>query len=70
MGICPRENSISSVVIKIICSRQKPYYFIKVNGQNVVGLKDTDISKIIDNGESVVTITIIPTFIYSHMIKK
>lgn len=43
--------------------------FVEVNGQNVVGLKDNDIKAILDKAGSTVTLTIIPTFIYDHMIK-
>lgn len=43
--------------------------FVEVNGQNVVGLKDNDIKAILDKAGSTVTLTIIPTFIYEHMIK-
>ncbi len=41
-----------------------------MNGQNVVGLKDKEVSKLIDEGGDVVTVTVIPNFLFSHMIKK
>lgn len=43
---------------------------LEVNAKNVIGLKDKDITKLIDNGGQVVTITIVPTFIYDHMMTK
>lgn len=43
---------------------------LEVNGKNVVGLKDKEITAEIKNAESVITITIIPSYIYDHMIKK
>ncbi|XP_033330246.1 syntenin-1 isoform X2 [Megalopta genalis] len=43
---------------------------LEVNGKNVVGLKDKDITAEIKNGGNVITITIIPSYIYDHMIKK
>jgi syntenin-1 len=41
-----------------------------VNGQNVVGVKDKDISSIIEEGGQIVTVTVIPNFLYQHMMKK
>lgn len=47
------------------------HQLLEVNGQNVVGMKDKDISAIITNEkEVIITVTIIPSFIYEHMIKK
>ncbi|XP_076645815.1 syntenin-1 [Halictus rubicundus] len=43
---------------------------LEVNGKNVVGLKDKEITAEIKNAENVITITIIPSYIYDHMIKK
>lgn len=43
---------------------------LEVNGKNVVGLKDKDITAEIKNGGNIITITIIPSYIYDHMIKK
>ena len=45
-------------------------YNFQVNGQNVVGMKDKDITKIIDEAGQVVTITVIPNFLYKHIMKK
>ncbi|XP_060043701.1 syntenin-2 [Erinaceus europaeus] len=42
----------------------------EVNGQNVIGLKDKEITEILAAAGSVVTLTIIPTVIYEHMVKK
>lgn len=35
-----------------------------------VGMKDKEIRKLIEGGETIVTLTIIPSFIYDHMMKK
>ncbi|GIY60187.1 syntenin-1 [Caerostris extrusa] len=42
---------------------------LEVNGQNVVGLKDKEISAIIREAPSPVTVTIMPSFVYDHMMK-
>lgn len=38
--------------------------------QNVVGMKDKDITTEIETGGNVITVTIIPSYIYDHMVKK
>ena len=43
---------------------------IEVNGQNVVGLSDKAIVEIIQNAPRSVTLTILPTFVYNHLVKK
>lgn len=46
------------------------HQLLEVNTINVVGMKDKEISKVIDESPSVVNITIIPYYIYKHMISK
>lgn len=47
------------------------HQLLEVNGQNVVGMKDKQITAIIlDDKERVITVTIIPSFIFDHMMKK
>lgn len=38
--------------------------------QNVIGMKDKDITTEIDQGGDIITVTIIPSYIYDHMVKK
>ncbi|XP_066273337.1 syntenin-1-like [Branchiostoma lanceolatum] len=45
------------------------HHLIEVNGQNVVGLKDKEIAEIIAAGGQSVTITIMPTYVYNHIVK-
>ena len=42
---------------------------LEINGQNVVGLKDKEVSAIIRESPSPVTVTIMPNFVYEHMLK-
>lgn len=46
------------------------HQLLEVDGQNVVGLKDKEVGNIISKAEQVVTITVIPSFLYDHMVKK
>jgi syntenin-1 len=43
---------------------------LEVNGQNVIGLKDKEITKLIDEGGQTITLTTVPNVIYETMIKK
>jgi syntenin-1 len=45
------------------------HQLIEVGGQNVVGLKDKEIGAIIDSCGKTVTVTVMPTVIYDHIIK-
>lgn len=46
------------------------HHLLEVNGQNVVGVKDKDITAVIAEGGPIITVTVVPSFIYEHMIKK
>ncbi|KAA0706924.1 Syntenin-1 Melanoma differentiation-associated protein 9 [Triplophysa tibetana] len=46
------------------------HYICEINGQNVIGLKDTQIKDILTTSPTTMTITIMPKFIYEYMIKK
>lgn len=43
---------------------------LEINGQNVVGLKDKEIRRIIEGGGQVITITVIPTYVFDHIVKR
>ncbi|KAI4538370.1 hypothetical protein MG293_011773 [Ovis ammon polii] len=45
------------------------HYVCEVNGQNVIGLKDKEVTEILATAGNVITLTIIPTVIYEHMVK-
>ncbi|XP_012142692.1 syntenin-1 isoform X2 [Megachile rotundata] len=45
------------------------HQILEVNGKNVIGMKDKEITAEIENGGNIITITIIPSYIYDHMIK-
>ncbi|XP_062518621.1 syntenin-1-like [Corticium candelabrum] len=46
------------------------HHLVEVNGQNCVGLKDKEVHALFDAGPRTITITIMPTFVYKHMIQK
>ncbi|CAK6977441.1 syntenin-2 [Scomber scombrus] len=46
------------------------HYICEINGQNIIGLKDSQIKDILSTSPTAMTITIMPKFIYEHMIKR
>lgn len=46
------------------------HQLLEINTINVAGMKDKEISKVISGSPSVVNVTIIPQYIYKHMISK
>ncbi|XP_066588768.1 syntenin-1-like [Prorops nasuta] len=46
------------------------HQILEVNGQTVVGMKDKQITKKIENGGNIITITVIPSYIYDHVVKR
>lgn len=73
IGFLFKNGKITSIVKDSSAAKNGlliEHNLLEVNGQNVVGMKDKDITNIIADGEQIVTITIIPTFVYEHMMKK
>lgn len=46
------------------------HHLLEVNGQNVVGIKDKEVTGLIAEGGPIITVTVVPSFIYEHMVKK
>ncbi|KAL6039402.1 hypothetical protein STEG23_012976 [Scotinomys teguina] len=73
VGFFIKKGKIVSVVKGSSAARNgllTNHYVCEVNGQNVIGLKDKKITEILTSAGNVITLTIIPTVIYEHMIKK
>lgn len=72
IGFVFRNGKIVSLVKDSSAARNgllTDHQLLEVNGQNVVGIKDSDITKIVTEGGNVITVTIMPSFIYDHMMK-
>jgi len=72
IGFQFKEGKISSIAVDSSAARNGlliDHNLLEVNGQNVVGIKDKDIGSIIDQGGNIITVTIIPTVVYSHIMK-
>lgn len=73
IGFIIKKGKVASVVKGSSAARNgllTNHYLCEVNGQNVIGLKDKDIIEILATGGNIITLTIIPTVIYEHMVKK
>ncbi|XP_048872407.1 syntenin-2 [Brienomyrus brachyistius] len=46
------------------------HYICEINGQNVIGLKDSQVKDILTTSPNTMTITVMPKFIYEHMVKR
>ncbi|XP_071966926.1 syntenin-2 [Engystomops pustulosus] len=73
VGFVYKKGKITSLVKDGSAARNgllTNHYLCEVNGQNVIGLKDRQIENILASSGHSVTVTIIPTVIYEHIMKK
>ncbi|XP_029993955.1 syntenin-2 [Sphaeramia orbicularis] len=73
VGFIYKSGKITSLVKDGSAARNgllTEHYICEINGQNVIGLKDSQIKDILSTSPSAMTITIMPKFIYEHMIKR
>lgn len=73
VGFVIKKGKVVSIVKGSSAARNgllTNHYVCEVNGQNVIGLKDKKVTEILAMAGNVITLTIIPTVIYEHMVKK
>lgn len=72
IGFVIKDGEVRDIVQESSAARNgmlTEHAVLEVDGQNVVGMKDNDIGKVIEDAPATVTITIMPGFIYKHMMK-
>jgi len=72
VGFIFKNGKITKIVLDSSAARNGlliEHNILEVNGQNVVGLKDKETSEILTASDRSITLTIIPSFIYDHMVK-
>merc|ERR1712038_754613 len=72
IGFQFKDGRITSIATNSSAARNgllTAHHLLEVNGQNVVGIKDKEVGVVIEEGGSVITITIIPTYIYNIITK-
>lgn len=73
VGFHFKNGRITALVKDLSAARNgllTDHQILEVNGKNVVGMKDKFISAEIVSSDNVVTVTVIPSYIYDHIIKK
>ncbi|XP_014818122.1 PREDICTED: syntenin-2-like, partial [Calidris pugnax] len=73
VGIVVKKGKIVSLAKDSSAARNgllTHHYICEVNGQNVIGMKDKQLMEVLAGAGNVVTLTIIPTVIYEHMVKR
>lgn len=72
IGFQFKEGKITAIGVDTSAARNGlliDHNLLEVNGQNVVGIKDKEIGTIIEQGGEIITVTIIPTVVYNHIMK-
>jgi len=72
VGFIFKDGKITKIVEDSSAARNgllTEHNLLEINGQNVVGLKDKERLEILRTSGGSVTLTIIPSFIYEHMVK-
>ncbi|NWU96078.1 SDCB2 protein, partial [Upupa epops] len=73
IGIIVKKGRITSLAKDSSAARNgllTHHTICEVNGQNVIGMKDKQLTEVLAGAGNVVTLTIIPTVIYEHMVKR
>ncbi|XP_030635033.1 syntenin-1 [Chanos chanos] len=73
LGFIFKKGRITSIVKDSSAARNgllTDQQICEINGQNVIGLKDSQISDILNTSGGVVTVTVMPLVIFEHMMKR
>lgn len=73
VGFEYKNGKITALVKDSSASRNglvTDHHLLEVQERNIIGMDDKGISKIIQEAGQVITVTIIPSFIYEQMMKK
>ncbi|XP_062041238.1 syntenin-1-like [Lepus europaeus] len=73
VGFIFKNGKVTSIVKDSSAARNgllTEHNICEINGQNVIGLKDSQIADILSTSGTVVTVTIMPAFIFEHIIKR
>ncbi|KAH1177396.1 syntenin-1 isoform X2 [Mauremys mutica] len=73
VGFIFKNGKVTSIVKDSSAARNgllTEHNLCEINGQNVIGLKDSQIADILATAGNVVTITIMPSYIFEHIIKR
>jgi syntenin-1 len=72
-GLGFKDGKISEIIKDSSAARNGllvDHQIIEINGVNVIGIKDSKLKEMLVDGGKVITLTIMPTFVYEHMVKQ
>ncbi|KAA0723863.1 Syntenin-1 Melanoma differentiation-associated protein 9 [Triplophysa tibetana] len=73
LGFIFKKSRITSIVKDSSSARNgllTDHQICEINGQNIIGLKDPQITDILNSSGGVVTVTVMPVVIFEHMMKR
>ncbi|KAM5157155.1 syntenin-1 [Mantella aurantiaca] len=73
VGFVFKNGRITSIVKDSSAARNgllTEHNLCEINGQNVIGLKDSQVAEILSTSANVVTLTVMPSYIFEHMVKR
>ncbi|XP_068093524.1 syntenin-1 [Hyperolius riggenbachi] len=73
VGFVFKNGKITSIVKDGSAARNgllTEHNLCEINGQNVIGLKDSQVAEILSSSSNVVTLTVMPSYIFDHMVKR
>ncbi|XP_018419694.1 PREDICTED: syntenin-1 isoform X1 [Nanorana parkeri] len=73
VGFVFKNGRITSIVKDSSAARNgllTDHNLCEINGQNVIGLKDSQVAESLSTSANVVTLTVMPSYIFEHMVKR
>lgn len=73
VGFIFKNGKITSIVKDSSAARNgllTEHNLCEINGQNVIGLKDSQVADFLASSANVVTLTVMPSYIFEHMVKR
>ncbi|KAG8442025.1 hypothetical protein GDO86_010989 [Hymenochirus boettgeri] len=73
VGFIFKNGKITSIVKDSSAARNgllTEHNLCEINGQNVIGLKDSQVADVLATSPNVVTLTLMPSYIFEHMVKR
>ncbi|XP_040210180.1 syntenin-1 [Rana temporaria] len=73
VGFVFKNGRITSIVKDSSAARNgllTEHNLCEINGQNVIGMKDSQVAETLSTSANVVTLTVMPSYIFEHMVKR
>lgn len=73
VGFTFKNGKINAIVKDSSAARNGlliEHNLLEINGQNVVGMDDKSVRALMESGGDVITLTVMPSFVFEHMMKQ